>query len=470
MIGQSFNEMKKSKESSGLVYAKAEIRRDNDDMVNLITTNNVDTKIPQATNTVVKTTPSEKNDLKRASNDSNELNVKSRNKDESMSTNGANGYYEVNAASQLGDDSLGNKDGNKKRRLARNFKDTNNHAEVHAIDDSSVLGSDWCQDEQLKPSGHAKQPLDDDGKFIPLEIQNNGEGTYSALSSAASSPNRSQQDSSSDNNQLIPKHQYPCSESVASITSFPSSTSSPYPVPPAPPSTPVTNYQYSESGLIECTDNNDIPTSSTSAKRHLHDVSTPLPNQNQTTYSHNGDQSATTSTTSNNKPSSSSSSNVDEEDKIGKNNESDEDMDMVEDFSKWKVGSRYELIRILGRGSYGEVAQARDKYSERLARNGEEKFVAIKKITTAFEHEVDSLRLFREIHILRKLRGHDDCIIQLLDVIAPESDSIDDLEDLYLVFECKSAITAQLRVVFHLFIFTLAPSLVVFVVACIFRC
>ena len=52
------------------------------------------------------------------------------------------------------------------------------------------------------------------------------------------------------------------------------------------------------------------------------------------------------------------------------------------------------------------------------------------------EQPVDALRFFREIHLLRRLEGHD-CIIQLLDIVLPESESVDDLNDLYLVFECK---------------------------------
>jgi len=40
----------------------------------------------------------------------------------------------------------------------------------------------------------------------------------------------------------------------------------------------------------------------------------------------------------------------------------------------------------------------------------------------------------REIHILRRLRGHR-CIINLLDVVQPPTDDLDDFHDLYLVFE-----------------------------------
>jgi len=105
---------------------------------------------------------------------------------------------------------------------------------------------------------------------------------------------------------------------------------------------------------------------------------------------------------------------------------------IVDDFSDWQVGDRYELTRILGRGSYGEVAQARDLQHE----GGDNTYVAIKRLkgALAFEQEVDAVRLFREMHILRMLRGHD-CIIQLLEVIPPESEQLEEFKDLYLVFE-----------------------------------
>lgn len=101
---------------------------------------------------------------------------------------------------------------------------------------------------------------------------------------------------------------------------------------------------------------------------------------------------------------------------------------MKDDFSEWAVGERYQMLRMLGRGSYGEVAQAKDLWTNN--------FVAIKRITSAFDQEVDAIRLYREMHILRGLRGHD-CIIQLLNVVQPPTEDLSDFHDLYLVFECK---------------------------------
>ncbi len=102
---------------------------------------------------------------------------------------------------------------------------------------------------------------------------------------------------------------------------------------------------------------------------------------------------------------------------------------LIDDFTDWVVGERYKMIRMLGRGSYGEVAQAFDL-------NRGNASVAIKRIQSPFDQEVDAVRLFREIHILRRLKGHE-CVIDLLDVIQPPTNDLDDFHDLYLVFECK---------------------------------
>jgi hypothetical protein len=99
--------------------------------------------------------------------------------------------------------------------------------------------------------------------------------------------------------------------------------------------------------------------------------------------------------------------------------------------SSWSVGPRYKLLRLLGRGSYGEVAEASE-----LCRAEYDQKVAIKRIISAFDKEMDAIRLFREIHILRRLRGHP-CIIQLLDIIPHKVHDISTFHELYLVFECK---------------------------------
>ncbi|RHY25590.1 hypothetical protein DYB32_008210 [Aphanomyces invadans] len=92
-------------------------------------------------------------------------------------------------------------------------------------------------------------------------------------------------------------------------------------------------------------------------------------------------------------------------------------------FRAWNVGARYRLVRILGKGSYGQVAEAYDTVVN--------KRVAIKKINNVFDQEVDCKRLYREIYILRHLRHSE--VITLLDVLPPPSYAA--FNDLYLVFE-----------------------------------
>ncbi|EQC34354.1 CMGC/MAPK protein kinase, variant [Saprolegnia diclina VS20] len=92
-------------------------------------------------------------------------------------------------------------------------------------------------------------------------------------------------------------------------------------------------------------------------------------------------------------------------------------------FRGWQVGSRYRLVRLLGKGSYGQVAEAYDELKN--------KRVAIKKIINVFDQEVDCKRLYREIYILRHLRHSE--VITLLDVLEPPN--LETFKDLYLVFE-----------------------------------
>lgn len=92
-------------------------------------------------------------------------------------------------------------------------------------------------------------------------------------------------------------------------------------------------------------------------------------------------------------------------------------------FAKWDVRDRYDLIRILGHGSYGEVAEATRKSSGTR--------VAIKRIHNVFDMEMDTKRILREVNILRQLK--DDRIVKLLDIIPPENPH--EFNELYLVFE-----------------------------------
>jgi len=92
-------------------------------------------------------------------------------------------------------------------------------------------------------------------------------------------------------------------------------------------------------------------------------------------------------------------------------------------FHEWEVGKRYQVVRLLGHGSYGQVAEAYDRFMNRR--------VAIKRVLNIFSNETDARRIYREMYILRQMRHPD--IITLLDLIPPKD--LASFQDLYMVFE-----------------------------------
>ena len=83
--------------------------------------------------------------------------------------------------------------------------------------------------------------------------------------------------------------------------------------------------------------------------------------------------------------------------------------------SGWKVNwaditdsKRYDVVSILGKGSYGQVAKAIDSTAA-------SKKVAIKRMDQIFDDPTDAKRAYREMHILRHLRHPS--IVHLSDVI-----------------------------------------------------
>ena len=87
----------------------------------------------------------------------------------------------------------------------------------------------------------------------------------------------------------------------------------------------------------------------------------------------------------------------------------------------FEVDARYEVQRRIGQGSYGTIAQARDRAT------GET--VAIKKIRRAFEDAADCKKTLREIKLLQHF-NHEN-ILQLKEIMVPSGEWL----DLYLVFE-----------------------------------
>ncbi|KQK04843.1 mitogen-activated protein kinase 7 [Brachypodium distachyon] len=102
------------------------------------------------------------------------------------------------------------------------------------------------------------------------------------------------------------------------------------------------------------------------------------------------------------------------------NNKNSEEMGF---FSEYVDASRYKILEIIGKGSYGVVCSAIDQET------GDK--VAIKKIQNIFEHLSDAARILREIKLLRLLRHPD--IVQIKHIMLPPSRR--DFRDIYVVFE-----------------------------------
>lgn len=95
----------------------------------------------------------------------------------------------------------------------------------------------------------------------------------------------------------------------------------------------------------------------------------------------------------------------------------------VDFFSDYGDASRYKILEVIGKGSYGVVCSAIDTHT------GEK--VAIKKIHDIFEHISDAARILREIKLLRLLRHPD--IVEIKHIMLPPSRR--EFKDIYVVFE-----------------------------------
>ncbi|KAJ1395932.1 kinase-like domain-containing protein, partial [Ochromonadaceae sp. CCMP2298] len=103
----------------------------------------------------------------------------------------------------------------------------------------------------------------------------------------------------------------------------------------------------------------------------------------------------------------------------------------------WSVTNRYNLIELLGKGSYGQVAKATDRNDGTT--------VAIKQMKRIFDEATDAKRAYREMHILRHLKHPS--VVALLDVVSSTIDlefaqkygkdavKQPSLGDIYFVFE-----------------------------------
>jgi mitogen-activated protein kinase 1/3 len=114
----------------------------------------------------------------------------------------------------------------------------------------------------------------------------------------------------------------------------------------------------------------------------------------------------------------------------------------INQFADWDLGDDYEPIKLLGRGSYGQVASAIHKPTGIK--------VAIKKMDGVFEDEIDCKRILREVDLLRKLEHP--YVIEIFDMLEPKNPAT--FDTVYIVLRLsesdlkkviKSAIHLQIK-------------------------
>lgn len=105
----------------------------------------------------------------------------------------------------------------------------------------------------------------------------------------------------------------------------------------------------------------------------------------------------------------------------------------------WDLGSEYEVVRLLGTGSYGSVREAIHKPSG--------KTVAIKKVENMFDDLIDCKRILREAQIMRKMQHSN--IVRLIEILPPKDP--ENFVSLYLVLEyAQSDIKKLVKSAIHL--------------------
>lgn len=113
----------------------------------------------------------------------------------------------------------------------------------------------------------------------------------------------------------------------------------------------------------------------------------------------------------------------------------------VVNYPEWRLPDQYSLCGScpLGRGISGDVWEAVNAGNPGWR-------LAVKQLSGVFNHLIDAKRMYREVSLLRRLKGEH--VVQLLDVCLARGDSPGDFNEVFLVFEkcdrdLKSLIAAR---------------------------
>jgi len=101
--------------------------------------------------------------------------------------------------------------------------------------------------------------------------------------------------------------------------------------------------------------------------------------------------------------------------------EEDDNATEIEEKSNQLIGGKYKEIRVMGKGAYGTVKLVESNHENDWGVKVNEQY-ALKTIQRGFKTPTDSLRLLRELRILRKLVDSQ-LIVDLVDIVPPNDPS-----------------------------------------------
>lgn len=82
---------------------------------------------------------------------------------------------------------------------------------------------------------------------------------------------------------------------------------------------------------------------------------------------------------------------------------------------EFAIDSRYNVTRVLGKGTYGVVCLAYE-----ASDNGSSRKIAIKKVMKIFTNETLVKRAMRELKLMRHFRGHRNVCSEIYTTVSPE--------------------------------------------------